>query len=85
MPAAYAHITMINAVALPKYLDAIPGFPQEAKQAVMQETSFCELGAISPDYLYLALTVNPDQAHWADLMHYVSTVGIIRAPVCRLS
>ncbi|HXZ43740.1 MAG TPA: zinc dependent phospholipase C family protein [archaeon] len=85
MPAAYAHITMVNAVALPKYLDAIPAFPLETKQAVMQQIKFCELGAMSPDYPYLALTLSPDQAHWADLMHYVNTVGMIRAGISQVA
>jgi len=44
----------------------------------MENFKFCELGAVSPDYPYLAL-LSGDQAHWADAMHYDTPGGMIRS------
>lgn len=80
MPGAYAHITVVNLLREPVHLDDIPGFPNEAKVAVMRFFKFCELGAVSPDYPYLALAA-PGAAEWADLMHYERTGDVIKAGI----
>jgi len=51
MPGAYAHITMVNKLKEPQRLERIPGFPHDAIAAVLKYFKFCELGAVSPDYL----------------------------------
>lgn len=73
MPAAYAHITLVNILRETHRLQAIPGLPREAIAAVLDYFKFCELGAVSPDYPYLAIG-DANTANWADLMHYEKTV-----------
>ncbi|MCZ7625093.1 MAG: zinc dependent phospholipase C family protein [Candidatus Methylomirabilis sp.] len=80
MPAAYAHITLVNILRETHRLQAIPGFPPEAITAVLDYSKFCELGAVSPDYPYLAIG-DANAAKWADLMHYEKTVEKIREGV----
>lgn len=80
MPGAYAHITLVNLLRVPAQLDSIPDFPNEAKIAVMRFFKFCELGAVSPDYPYLAATTS-GAAEWADLMHYKRTGDVIKAGI----
>lgn len=83
MPAAYAHITLVNILREPHRLQAIPGFPREAITAVLDYFKFCELGAVSPDYPYLAIG-DARANKWADLMHYEKTVEKIREGVLSL-
>ncbi len=80
MPGAYAHITLVNLLRVPAQLDTIPGLPTEAKIAVMRFFKFCELGAVSPDYPYLAIG-DSGAAKWADLMHYERTGDVIQAGI----
>ncbi len=83
MPGAYAHITLVNELREPQRLEKISGFPTEAISALLDHFKFCELGAVSPDYPYLALT-DPSAAQWADAMHYERTGQMIHAGVRRL-
>ena len=78
MPGAYAHITLVNELRTPARLDRLPDFPDAAKRAVMRHFKFCELGAVSPDYPYLAL-LDGGAAGWADRMHYERTGEMIAA------
>ena len=83
MPGAYAHITMVNELKEPQRLERIPGFPRDAIAAVLKYFKFCELGAVSPDYPYLA--IGDERAkRWADIMHYTRTGEMIHAGVKRL-
>ena len=83
MPGAYAHITMVNELKEPQRLEKIPGFPRYAISAVLKYFKFCELGAVSPDYPYLA--IGDERAkRWADIMHYTRTGEMIHAGVKRL-
>lgn len=68
MPAAYAHLTLVNVLKERRNLEKIPGMPRPAVIAVGKYAKFCELGAVSPDYPYLALG-DADAAKWADAMH----------------
>lgn len=72
MPGAYAHITVVNEFRNTDKLLAIPDFPNEAAKAFLRWFKYAELGAVSPDYPYLAVG-NSDAAEWADLMHYTHT------------
>jgi hypothetical protein len=83
MPAAYTHITLVNLLREPQRLQQIPGFPRDAIPAVLDYFKYCELGAVSPDYPYLAIGDN-GAARWADLMHYEQTVEKIRVGVRHL-
>ncbi len=80
MPGAYAHITLVNEFRNPERLENIDGFPREAMIALFKWFKYCELGAVSPDYPYLALG-DGDAAAWADLMHYTHTGQMIHAGV----
>ena len=80
MPGAYAHITLVNILKETERLEEITEFPVEAITAVMKYFKFCELGAVSPDYPYLAVG-DTDAAKWADTMHYTRTGEMIKAGV----
>jgi hypothetical protein len=83
MPGAYAHLTLANRLREPAKLDSITGLSDEAKLAIMTHFCFCELGAVSPDYPYLAIA-DSDAAKWADEMHYTRTGEVIHAGIRRL-
>jgi hypothetical protein len=80
MPGAYAHITMINLAREPARLDAGSGIPKPAGLALGRWLKCCELGAVSPDYPYLAIGVQ-GAAAWADLMHYQHTGDMVKSGV----
>src|SRR5688572_28216498 len=77
MPGAYAHITLVNVLSEPRRLLNL-GFTKSAAAAVSDYFKFCELGAVSPDYPYLAVT-DSKAARWADLMHYQRTGEMLHA------
>ena len=80
MPGAYAHITLVNLMREPSRLQRDLGFSNAASASVLDYLRYCELGAVSPDYPYLAVT-NHNAARWADLMHYEHTCAVIKAGV----
>jgi hypothetical protein len=83
MPGAYAHITLVNELREPQRLERIPGFPRDAISAILDYFKFCELGAVSPDYPYLAIG-DEGSKRWADAMHYTRAGEMIHAGVRRL-
>jgi hypothetical protein len=82
MPGAYAHLTLVNELREPQRLEAVPGFPPDAIAALLDHFKFCELGAVSPDYPYLAIG-DAGAKRWADTMHYTRTGQVIQAGVRR--
>jgi hypothetical protein len=80
MPGAYAHITLVNLAKEPHRLEAGPGMAGVAISALMDWFKYCELGAVSPDYPYLAPPLT-NQARWADLMHYERTGDMIKVGI----
>jgi hypothetical protein len=80
MPGAYAHMTLVNFLREPQRLETIPAFTNEIISAILEYFRFIELGAVSPDYPYLAIGDNK-AAQWADTMHYTNTGGMIQAGV----
>ncbi len=80
MPGAYAHITLVNILREPQRLEQVPGFPEKAISAILDYFRFCELGAVSPDYPYLAVG-DKRAEEWADTMHYTRTGEMIHAGV----
>ena len=80
MPGAYAHITLVNLAREPARLESGPGMPNPASLALGQWLKCCELGAVSPDYPYLAIGVS-GATRWADLMHYQHTGDMVIAGV----
>lgn len=83
MPGAFAHLTLVNLARETPRLAAISGFPRAAIPLLQRHLGFCELGAVSPDYPYLALA-NGNANGWADKMHYERTGEIVHAGVRRL-
>lgn len=79
MPGAYAHLTLVNLAREPARLEAGPGIPGAAALALGRWFKYCELGAVSPDYPYLAL--KGSATAWADLMHYERTGDAVKAGV----
>lgn len=77
MPGAYAHITVVNHAQKMAKATAIS---KEAKYALGMHLKFAELGAVSPDYPYLAL----GQSRWADNMHYTNTSTLLKTGIERL-
>ena len=80
MPGAFAHITLVNTLREPQRLEAIPNFPKEIIAGMLRNFKYCELGAVSPDYPYLAVA-DKKSAPWADLMHYTRTGEMIHAGI----
>lgn len=83
MPGAYAHITAVNVAA--ERMDEEPLFPIEGKIIVGKWFSFCELGAVSPDYPYLDLAGGTQAGAWADAMHWHNTGDRIKRGIARLA
>lgn len=80
MSGAFAHITVVNHFRESARLNAVEGFPDQAKRAIRRYFKFCELGAVSPDYPYLAIG-DSNAAKWADEMHYNLTGDMIKRGV----
>lgn len=80
MPGAYAHITLVNLAKETHRLEAGPSMAPAALTALWDWFKYCELGAVSPDYPYLAPPLT-NQARWADLMHYERTGDMIKAGI----
>jgi len=80
MPGAFAHITLVNMLRETPRLEAIPNFPKEIILGLLRNFKYCELGAVSPDYPYLA--INDQQSlPWADLMHYTRSGEMVHAGI----
>ena len=66
MAGAYAHLTVVNKAFTEDELEEL-GLSNNALIALADYSSFIELGSVSPDYPYLAIT--EEHKKWADLMH----------------
>ena len=77
MSGAYAHITVVNHAQKMTKATAISN---ETKYALGRHLPYAELGAVSPDYPYLAV----GQSQWADNMHYLNTSVLLKTGIERL-
>ena len=66
MAGAYAHLTVVNKSFTESELEEL-GLSNDALSVLADYSSFIELGSVSPDYPYLAIT--EEHKKWADLMH----------------
>lgn len=82
MPGAFAHLTLVAIAKEPAALEA-SGVSSDTIVALLDYSKYCELGAVSPDYPYLAVT-HPAQKAWADAMHYTRTREVISAGIARV-
>lgn len=80
MPGAYAHIAMARSLGTLKTLSVQYNIPREICQIVLEKPEYVELGAVSPDYPYLA-----NQGLWADNMHYTANGSLIKQAIELLS
>jgi hypothetical protein len=81
MPGAYAHLTMVNMAKESAHLEKL-NFSNPAASALLKYFKYCELGAVSPDYPYLAIG-DITAEKWANLMHYDRTGEVLRAGILR--
>jgi Zinc dependent phospholipase C len=65
-------------------LNGIVDLTEEMKDALLINSKFCDVGAVSPDYPYLKL-FNKEAEGWANVMHYWNTANFIRTGVLRFS
>jgi hypothetical protein len=84
MPGTFAHITLAGSLCGSDQLDRVAELPNYIKAALGSYSKFCELGAVSPDYPYLALSDNEAKG-WANVMHYWQTADFLRRGVRHLS
>ena len=77
MPGAYAHIAIVNDAQ--KRVDSV-SLQKQTALALGRYLKYVELGAVGPDYPYLALK----QAKWADNMHYLNTADVLRTGVAEV-
>jgi len=76
MPGAYAHIAMARSLGTRKTLVVEYDIPSEISQIILEKPEYIELGAVSPDYPYLA-----KQNLWADNMHYKANGSLIKSGI----
>lgn len=67
MPGAFAHITLVNEASSTNNLNSIE-LNNKAYDSLLSWLEYIELGAVSPDYPYLALTEK--HKSWADFIHF---------------
>jgi len=76
MPGAFAHLTLSNLASGDNKLDSVD-LNINAKIALSENVPYIELGAVSPDYPYLAISFLEDNAKWADYMHLDNKTNIL--------
>jgi hypothetical protein len=82
MPGAFSHLTLVAIAKEPAALET-SGLSEQAIIALLDFAKYSELGAVSPDYPYLAVT-HPAQKAWADALHYTRTREVISAAIARV-
>lgn len=81
MPGAYAHIAVVNDA---QKRAGSAGLRDKTAAALGRFLKFAELGAVSPDYPYLA-AMHPAQKKWADAMHYTRTGTLLRSGAAHIT
>lgn len=76
MSGAYTHLCIVNEACK---LAPRAGLRRSTLRALGVHLKFVELGAVSPDYPYLAL--DRSQTVWADAMHYTDTATLVKQGV----
>jgi hypothetical protein len=79
MPGACAYLTLANLISGPARLESY-GMNPEAIISILDYFRFCELGAVSPDYL-IWISFIMMLPLGADRMHYERTGNMIKAGV----
>jgi len=80
MAGGFAHVTLVDRAHL--RLDEVHGLTEDDVFNIGSLGTACQLGAVGPDYPYLALAgLAFGQDRWADLMHYERTAEPLRAGI----
>jgi hypothetical protein len=71
MPGAYTHLTIARLLTSDNEIRKM-GLPDAARKALLGNSEFCQMGAISPDYPYLKLLGEgkDEGEEWANAMHH---------------
>ena len=80
MPGPYAHLTLVSLASDPDRLESGLSMPKNGMLALERWNPFCELGAVSPDFPYLAVGVKTAKK-WGDLMHAGKTGAFLCSAV----
>ena len=81
MAGGYAHVTLVKCLCGDaNALDAMPNLSAGMKRALMFESSYVELGAVSPDYPVMCL-LDDNAAGWGNVTHYWHTLDVVRKAV----
>jgi hypothetical protein len=80
MAGTFAHMILVRTLCRPETLDGISALTAPMKRALMMQTSYAELGAVSPDLPYLKLR-DDSAAGWGNVMHYWQTADLVRLAV----
>jgi hypothetical protein len=84
MPGAYAHITMAFTAAHPDVFEKL-GLDDSDAGNLLQNISFFQLGAVSPDMPYLVgMGSDARSVAWANCMHHEAVAERIRAGVAQV-
>jgi len=76
MPGAFAHLTLANLATGDNKLDQAE-LNDDSKIAIAENIPYIELGCVSPDYPYLAISIFEDNAKWADYMHLDNKTDVL--------
>lgn len=76
MPGAFAHLTLANLATGDNKLDRAE-LNDDSKIAIAENIPYIELGCVSPDYPYLAISIFEDNAKWADYMHLDNKTDVL--------
>ena len=71
MPGAYTHLSIARLLTSDNAISKL-GLPDGARKALLRNSEFCQMGAISPDYPYLKLLGEGkvEGEEWANAMHH---------------
>jgi len=78
MAGTFAHFLAVEQLCRDnEQLDTIASLTPAMKRALMTQTHFCRLGAISPDLPYLSVASSEAEC-WGNLFHHWNTAQIVR-------
>jgi hypothetical protein len=80
MAGAFAHMTLVRTLCVPKVLNGIAGLTDEIRGDLITYRNYCELGSVGPDYPFLS-RLDGDAPAWGNVMHFWKTADFIRRAI----
>ena len=80
MAGAFAHMILVRTLCRPDTLDGVGALTLPVKRALMMQTNYAELGAVSPDLPYLKIG-DANAKGWGNVMHYWQTADLARLAI----